>query len=89
MHHGNSIRLLAGLLDLYLLWASIENLLSIGNSHPELAQAVAERYAVAYTAHPGLIYVDSCQTFCGSHHADLTYLYCPVPSKNSPMAKST
>jgi len=42
MHHNNSIRILTGVFYLLLPVLKSSNILP-GNSHPELAQAVAER----------------------------------------------
>lgn len=44
MYHGNSIRILAGLSTFFNLKnIQLTNVHLTGNSHPELAQAVAER----------------------------------------------
>ena len=41
MYHGNSIRLLAG--ESHSVVSDIQLTQDLGNSHPELAQSVAER----------------------------------------------
>lgn len=49
MYHGNSIRILAGLSTFFNLKnIQLTNVHLTGNSHPELAQAVAERWAAAF-----------------------------------------